>query len=179
MSDPPSRDEPNEQPEPPEQPEQIDLTIDLTTEEPQMTATTLSRPPVSAAAVMLIDRSSAGLLQACAARTPGERYVAAHLAALRAAAAVLAVRGRASNRGGPRSVWEILPRVAPELGEWAAFFAATASRRAAVEAGRGEVITPRDADDLLRDAELFQHTVEALLGLPQEQVLPDALPSCG
>jgi len=63
-----------------------------------MTAMTLSRPPVSAAALMLIDRSTAGLLQACAARTPGERYVAAHLAALRAAAAVLAVRGRPSSR---------------------------------------------------------------------------------
>lgn len=143
-----------------------------------MTATTLSRPPVPTAALMLIDRSSAGLLQACAARTAGERYIAAHLAAIRAAAAVLAVRGRASSRGGPRSVWDVLPRVAPELTEWSAFFAATAARRAAVEVGRGEVVTPREADDLLRDAENFQHAVEALLGLPQLQVLPDALPSC-
>jgi hypothetical protein len=143
-----------------------------------MTATTLARPPVSAAARMLLDRSSAGLLQACAARSPGERYVAAHLSALRAAAAVLAVRGRASSRGGPRSVWEVLPRIAPEMGEWAAFFAATASRRSAVEAGRGEVITARDADDLLRDAEAFHRVVEASLGLPQQQVLPGSLPDC-
>ena len=141
-----------------------------------MTATTLSRPPVSAAALMLIDRSTAGLLQACAARTPGERYVAAHLAALRAAAAVLAVRGRSTGRGGPRSVWEVLPRVTPELGEWAAFFAATASRRSAIEAGRGSVVTAREADDLLRDAEAFQHAVEVVLGLPQQQVLPAELP---
>ena len=34
-----------------------------------MTATTLARPPVSTAARMLLDRSRAGLLQACAART--------------------------------------------------------------------------------------------------------------
>jgi hypothetical protein len=92
---------------------------------------------------------------------------------------VLAARGRPTTRGGPRSVWDILPRVAPELAEWAAFFAATASRRAAVEAGRGEMITPRDADDLLRDAETFQHIVESVLGLPFQQVLPGALPACG
>jgi len=144
-----------------------------------MSIPTLTRPPVSAAARVLMERSGAGLLQACAARTPGERYVAAHLAALRAAAAVLAVRGRPTTRGGPRSVWEVLPRTAPELEEWAAYFAATAPHRAAVEAGRGEVITPRDADDLLRDAETFYHVVETVLGLPFQQVLPGALPACG
>jgi SAV_6107-like HEPN len=148
-------------------------------EEADMTAPTLIRPPVSPAARMLLDRSSAGLLQACAARSAGERYVAAHLSALRAAAAVLAVRGRPTSRGGPQSVWEVLPRVAPELEEWAAFFSATASRRAAVDAGRGDVIRPRDADDLLRDAETFHHVVETALGLPFQQVLPGSLPACG
>jgi hypothetical protein len=128
---------------------------------------------------MLLDRSSAGLLQACAARSAGERYVAAHLSALRAAASVLAVRGRPISRGGPRSVWDVLPRIAPEMEEWAAFFSATASRRSAIEAGHGDAVTPRDADDLLRDAETFHHVVEAALGLSFQQVLPGALPSCG
>lgn len=137
------------------------------------------RPPVPAAAVMLLDRSRAGLLQACAARTPAERYVAAHLAALRAAAAVLATRARPGARGGPRSVWELLPRIAPELGEWASFFASTATRRAAVEAGRGEVVTVRDADDLLREAEDFRTLVAHALGLSPQPVLPLALPACG
>jgi hypothetical protein len=155
-----------EDPVPPHRPQEAD----------DMTAPTLLRPPISAAAQMLLDRSRDGLVQAVAARSPAERYVTAHLSALRAAAAVLAVRGRPSPRGGPRSVWEVLPRIAPELGEWAAFFAATASRRAAVEAGRGEVIAPRAADDLLRDAETFHHLVESYLGLPYQQVLPDAFP---
>jgi hypothetical protein len=132
---------------------------------------------VPTGALTLLDRSAAGLLQACAARTAAERYVAAHLAALRSAAAVLAVRGRRS-RGGPRSVWELVPAVAPELTEWSAFFAATAARRAAVEAGRTEAVSAREADDLLRDAEAFQHAVEGALGLPQHPVLPDAIPSC-
>ena len=51
-----------------------------------------------------------------------------------------------------------------------------AIRRAAVEAGRGDVISSRDADDLLRDAEAFHHVVEAALGLPYQQVLPGGLP---
>jgi hypothetical protein len=143
-----------------------------------MLATTLARPPVSTSARMLLERSRGGLLQALGARSPGERYVTAHLAALRAAAAVLAVRSRPGGRGGPRSVWEVLPRVAPELGEWASFFAATASRRAAIEAGRSDVVSAREADDLLRDAEAFHHLVESSLGLPYQQVLPGTLPSC-
>ena len=71
-----------------------------------MTATTLTRPPLSPAARVLLDRSRAGLLHAAAARTCSERYLAAHMAALRAAAAVLAVRGpsrlprRAAQRVG-------------------------------------------------------------------------------
>ena len=143
-----------------------------------MSATTLARPPVSTAARMLLERSAAGLLQSCSARSSGERYVTAHLAALRAAAAVLAVRSRPGGRGGPRSVWDVLPRVAPELGEWATYFAATASRRAALEAGRTEVVSAREADELLRDAEAFHHLVESSLGLPYQQVLPGSLPAC-
>jgi len=143
-----------------------------------MSATTLARPPVSTAARMLLERSRAGLLQSLDARSPGERYVTAHLAALRAAASVLAVRSRPGGRGGPRSVWEVLPRVAPELGEWAAFFASTAARRAAIEAGRTDIVSPREAEDLLRDAEAFHHLVESSLGLPYQQVLPMTLPNC-
>lgn len=146
-------------------------------EEADMSATTLARPPVSTAARMLLERSRGGLLQACAARTAGERYVTAHLAALRSAAAMLAVRSRPGGRSGPRSVWDVLPRIAPEMGEWAAFFASTASRRAAIEAGRTDVVSTRDADDLLRDAEAFHHLVESALGLPYQQVLPLTLPA--
>ncbi len=164
-------------PSPPD-PSPIPPAADDPPEEPDMTATTLARPPLSPSARVLLERSRAGLLHAVAARTCSERYLAAHMAALRAAAAVLAVKGRPGSRGGPRSVWEVLPRIAPEMGEWASFFAATASRRAAVEAGRGDTITAREADDLLRDAEAFHHIVEASFGLPYQQVLPGALPTC-
>jgi hypothetical protein len=131
------------------------------------TATTAVRPRVPPSSIDLVERAHDSLLAAVRSRTSGERYVAAHLAALRGAAAVLAVRGRPTHRSGPRSVWEVLPRVAPELEEWAAFFDAGAPRRAAVEAGRDEVVTCREADDLVRDAETFLVLVESALGLPR------------
>ncbi len=138
---------------------------------------TVVAAPRSEAAVELLDRSRAGLFEAAMSVHAGERYVDAHLAALRAAAAVLATRGRPSGRGsGPRSVWEVLPRVAPELTEWAAFFAAGADRRAALEAGRLETIPVREADDQLRAAETFVQLVEAGLGLDQPSRLPLTVP---
>ncbi|HET8614018.1 MAG TPA: SAV_6107 family HEPN domain-containing protein [Actinomycetales bacterium] len=125
------------------------------------------RPRTSPSSIDLVERAHDSLLAAVRASTPGERYVAAHLAALRGAAAVLAVRGRPSRRSGLRSVWQVLPPVAPELTEWAAFFDAGAARRAAVEAGRDEVVTSREADDLVREAETFLVLVESTLGLPR------------
>lgn len=129
--------------------------------------TTRVSAPVPPSAHELLDRAGRGLAQARSSRTPGDRYVAAHLAALRSAAAVLAVRGRPSRRG-PLNVWDVLPRVAPELTEWAVFFAAGAPKRAAVEAGRHDAVTAREADDLLRDAATFAELVADVLGVRRQ-----------
>jgi hypothetical protein len=132
-----------------------------------------SRAPVPAASVDLLAVARHGLAEAATARTAAERYTAAHLSALRAAAAVLAARARpATARRGPRSVWVVLPQVAPELGEWAAFFAAGAGKRAAAEAGLPGAATVREADDLLRDAASFLALVEATLGIPHQSAFP-------
>jgi hypothetical protein len=119
----------------------------------------------------LIALARHGLGEAAVTRPVGPRYATAHLAALRAAAAVLAARARPAppgthGRSRPTSVWVLLPKVAPELGEWATYFAAAAVKRAAAEAGLPRVVTPREADDLLRDAERFCTLVEITLGLP-------------
>lgn len=109
-----------------------------------------------------------GLAEAAATTAPTERYALAHLAALRGAAAVLARRAcpvAPPRRGRPRSAWVLLAEVAPELTEWASFFAAGAAKRAAAEAGMRGVVTPREADDLLRDAESFLAVVEVTVGL--------------
>lgn len=127
------------------------------------------RPPQE-----LLALSRRGLLEAAQQDSAGQRYATAHLAALRAAAAVLAARARPAlgvRRGRPRSVWVLLAGIAPELGEWAGFFAAGAAKRAAAEAGLPRVVTGREADDLVRDAERFLAVVEATLGVPHQAVL--------
>jgi hypothetical protein len=120
-------------------------------------------------ALRLLAASRAALREAARAETPGERYATAHLAALRAAAAVLAARAQPSDgRRRPTSAWVLLTGVAPELGEWASYFAAGADKRAAALAGMRSAVTAREADDLLRDAQIFLALVETTLGL-----LPD------
>ena len=66
-----------------------------------------------------------------------------------------------------KNAWVLLAEVAPELGEWAAFFAAGADKRAAAEAGSRRAVTEREADDLVRDADRFLALVETSLGLTE------------
>ncbi|MFG3493668.1 SAV_6107 family HEPN domain-containing protein [Streptomyces sp. NPDC047928] len=127
------------------------------------------RAPAPPAALDLLARAYAALDEAIALDTPNERYAAAHLAALRTAAAVLAARGRPER--GPRrrqqirSAWEVLPEIAPELTEWSALFASGAARRARAEAGIQGAARARDADDLIRDVAVFLRLVERMLTL--------------
>ncbi len=131
-----------------------------------------ARPPIPVTALDLLDRSRTSLLTAGRTGDAGERYVQAHLGALRAAAALLAARSAPTGRSRPRSVWEVLPAVAPELVEWATFFAGSAQQRAAVERG-GRALASREADDLLRQAEVFLEIVREVLGTPRPDPLPD------
>ena len=110
----------------------------------------------------LLRAARQGLAEAESEGDPATRYIGAHLAALRAAAAILAARGEpgtGARRRRPRSVWELLPQVEPALAEWAAFFAASAP----------------EADDLLRDAATFLSVAERALGLDSEPMLPLSL----
>jgi hypothetical protein len=133
---------------------------------------------VPSAALSLLRTARQGLAEADAEADPGTRYIGAHLAALRAAAAIVAARGEpgsGARRRRPRSVWELLPQVEPTLAEWAAFFAASAAKRAAAEAGLPRAATAREAEDLLRDASTFLTVAERALGLESEPMLPLSL----
>jgi len=113
-------------------------------------------------------RSAESLSEAISATDVPTRYACAHVAALRAAAALLAARARpvaAPRRRPQKNAWVLLAEVAPELAEWATFFAAGAAKRAAAETGSARAVSEREADDLVRDADRFLGTVEAALGL--------------
>ena len=120
------------------------------------------------AALVCLERSAETLREAMVTAEAPRRYALAHVAALRAAAAVLAARARpvAPRRGArQRNAWVLLADVAPELVEWATFFSAGSAKRAAAEAGSRHAVTVREADDLVRDADRFLAAVEAVLGL--------------
>ncbi|GEP37108.1 hypothetical protein NPS01_07710 [Nocardioides psychrotolerans] len=130
-------------------------------------------------------RSAESLSDAIAATDVPSRYAFAHVAALRSAAALLAARARPApaRRRPQKNAWVLLAEVAPELGEWATFFAAGAAKRAAAEAGSTRAVSEREADDLVRDADRFLGVVEQSLGLvphvplravqvPQARVIP-------
>lgn len=141
-------------------------------DQPSQLALLRPRRKVSQPALDLLGQAQAGLAETAQLPSPGERYAGAHLAALRATAAVLAARAqpdahsgtRATRRRRLRSAWDLLCEVAPEMGEWAAFFAAGAAKRAAAEAGVTHAVTAREADDLVRDVETFLAVVSTTIG---------------
>ncbi len=124
---------------------------------------TIQAAPLPATAVDLLRRADGELLAAQLSSDPAETFIHAHLAALRAAAAVLAVRGRPTGRRAPRTVWDMLAAVAPEASAWATFFAAGAPLRLAVDAGRYDAVDVEHAERTLSGAEDFLDTVRALL----------------
>jgi hypothetical protein len=140
---------------------------------------------VPASTFAYLERAAASLREAITCTDVGMRYAHAHVAALRATAALLAARARptpaTSRRGRPvqRNAWVLLAQVAPELAEWAAFFSAGAAKRAAAEAGSRRAVTEREADDLVRDADRFLGLVEESLGLTRHEALPTVLGRVG
>src|SRR3954447_6380887 len=135
-------------------------------------------PAAAGAASRELFRARAALAEAMETNDHLIRYSSAHVAALRVAAAVLAVRARPVRSGARRRIqrnaWVLLSEVAPEFGEWASFFAAGATQRAAAEAGLERAVTTREADDLVRAAETFYDLVESSLNLTTQPVLPKA-----
>jgi hypothetical protein len=133
------------------------------------------RPRAPGTALSLLETARRGLAEAAGETDPGTRYICAHLAALRAAAAIVAARGEPGPHGRrrrPRSVWELLPQVEPALSEWAAFFAASAVKRAAAEAGLARAVSAREAEELLRDVTTFLNVTEHALGVDSQPQLP-------
>lgn len=128
---------------------------------------------VAPSVLALLESARQGIASAEHDVSAGGRYVGAHLAALRAAAAIVTAKAEpVSRRKRPQSVWELLPRVEPTLSEWAAFFAAGAGKRAAAEAGLPRAVSAREADELLRDAATFVSLAETALGVPAQSPLP-------
>ncbi|HEY7719064.1 MAG TPA: SAV_6107 family HEPN domain-containing protein [Pedococcus sp.] len=138
------------------------------------------RGATAGAALELVERARADLLEACHTRGVAERYLQSQLGAMRAAAALVSARAGGERQSGPQSLWDLLPAVAPELTEWAEFFAVTTARTLRPGSpGRttmaGAPVSAREADDLLRQAETFVDLVCRSLGLPASPPHGDVL----
>ncbi len=139
---------------------------------------------VPAATHAYLQRAASSLREAITATEVPQRYAFAHVAALRATAALLAARAAPTvgqprrGRSAQKNAWVLLAEVAPELSEWATFFSAGAAKRAAAEAGSHRAVTEREADDLVRDADRFLGVVEESLGLTRHVPFQEVLPWC-
>lgn len=149
-----------------------------------------ARPPVStdpfavpAASFAYLERSARALSEAITVGDVGLRYAHAHMAALRATAALLAARARPDvqpkRRRPQRNAWVLLAEVAPEFAEWATFFSQGATKRHAAAAGARGAVTEREADDLVREADRFLALVEESLGLAPHRPGVDRLARLG
>ncbi|UFU04217.1 colicin transporter [Ruania suaedae] len=83
-------------------------------------------------------------------------FLHAHMAALRAGAAVLALHpGHSTSRSRRRqvrSVWEQLGECGPEWEPWAAYFAQGAAVRAAIETGRPVDLSAHHVEEVVAAA---------------------------
>lgn len=129
-----------------------------------MNARTRTRGPVVRAhPARLLARADAELVAARLSDGPADRFVHAHLAAIRAAAVVLALRAVPARRGRSRTVWELLSEADPSLAAWSVYFAAGARTRARLEAGLFEAVDDRRSWELVACAEDFRDEVAMLL----------------
>ncbi len=143
----------------------------VTTITSRRTATGRPSERPSGRADELLRRADAELLAAQFSQESWEKFTHAHLAALRAGAALLADRAAQPSRRAPRTVWELLDRAFPDLSRWTVYFAHGAGLRSAVEAGRFDAVSEERAEDVLCMAEDF-------LDLVRRELEPeDAAPS--
>lgn len=123
----------------------------------------------------LLAQALGGLNEAPTMRTEALRYGAAHLAAMRAAAALLAARATAARncqQGPAYSVWYLAKQVAPELERELEYWASQAVGRAGAAEGF-LTFTETDAARAIQDATEFVTLVTRTLSTPETGTHPE------
>lgn len=152
-------------------------TTDGSAEQPEDTVEIIYakiRPTPTRQALALLESARQGLASGNRHPSAADRWVAAHLAALRAAAAIVEARtdhGRPGGRSAPKSVWEQLPKAEPALSGWAEYFS-TAGQRNASGRRCHYSVSRREASKLLRNAETFVSIAEGALVLAAPEYAP-------
>ena len=110
----------------------------------------------------LLRRAHSELDAAHLQSSPREQFLHAHMAALRGAAAVLAINPAVVSpaRRKVRSAWVQLAEAGEEWGPWVEFYLASAATRAALESGQLREIDASNAREAARAAGQFLAAVE-------------------
>lgn len=118
----------------------------------------------------LLRRAHAELDAAHLDGPPRERFLHAHMAGLRAAAAALALNPRphSPRRKKLRSAWEQLAELGPEWGPWAEYYLGSAATRAALESGQLREIEMSQANSAVAIAGQFLEFVGVTLAKQEE-----------
>lgn len=117
----------------------------------------------------LLKRAHRELDDALTQRSLREKFIRAHMAALRAAAAALALSPPETKRGKVKSAWVQLAELGPQWAPWVEFYTASAQTRAAIEAGLLREIAERDVEQAVQVASQFLHVVESHISEYEEQ----------
>src|SRR5699024_11627922 len=122
----------------------------------------------------------AELYQIEASAPAEENFLQAHMAALRAGAALLAMHpgGAGPGRRGVRSVWEQIAELDQVWEPWAALFAAGAPVRAAIETGRHRLLDPQQVARTEEAAAEFVGIVTDAVAAARSHTRPSVLASC-
>jgi hypothetical protein len=113
-----------------------------------------------------MSRAIKDLDHAAHAKSHNATYTLAHLAAVRAAGALISVKippEQAARMIRPASPWDLLPRIAPDLAEHAQFFKAGTALRTQAEHGKRNAVTAEQAEEMLSQALQFTETIEGML----------------
>ncbi len=104
-----------------------------------------------------------------------DRFRLAHLAALRATAALLSAYSEPGQRVArrPTSAWVLLTKMLPPLAPWAEYFAAGAPRRAAADAGIFTTVTEADSLELTAAVQTFLDLCSLLIPLAVSGAAPE------
>ena len=126
----------------------------------------------------LLRRAHAELDQLSSRGAAEENFVHAHMAALRAGGALLALHpGPGARRRAVRSVWEQIAELDERWGPWAALFAAGAPVRAAIESGRQHRLDPDQVARTEQAAVDFVAIVAEAIAAARADVQPPAMAS--
>jgi len=109
----------------------------------------------SAAARALLATCDGELASAAVALDPADRYIAAHVAAVRAASAYLDLHS--GGKRGKGTIWEQLVALDSVWVPWAAFFSAGTKLRSAIE--MGVPVAAKVADEMTAYAEDFRDEI--------------------